>query len=487
MGRGVPLNHGVGMSAAWPAGADACPPVEAALVRLVHGLGYEDLSPETFAGVGILMRDQIALEIGCSQLPWSGQVLDYARAFGRPGRAVIAGTSDTMAPIDAAFVNATFGHAFEYDDAHRESASYPGSCVVAAALALGTELGLPMRDVITAIVAGYEAYTRIGNLAAPDLLTRGFQPHAVLSVFGAAAVVAKLQRFDPETTLNALSIAMSHASGAAEFTSTGGSVKRVHAGIGTTNGMRAAYMAAVGITGPRAFLTGHKGFYRTYLQRGPGAGAEAVFAPDAPFQIERVWLKPYCCCGCNHAYIDAMRPYAGQHAQIARIDARIQPSADVVVGPVNVNAWHPQNIVHVQYSAPVQMALTLHGLGNGYAAHFDYLQGELDLTSVAETARRIHLEVVPDMDRQYAGKFVADLDITFADGTTRHVFVEDPIGTAHNAMPRPDQNQKFAELTHRVIGTVQDGDLMTALDRLDPDLPAATLAALTRSVDVGQA
>ena len=158
-----------------------------------------------------------------------------------------------------------------------------------------------------------------------------------------------------------------------------------------------------------------------------------------------------------------------------------------MVGTVNVNAWNPQNIVHVQYSAPVQMALTLHGLGNGYAAHFDYLQGDLDLTSVVETARRIHLEVVPDMDRQYAGKFVADLDITLADGTTRHVFVEDPIGTAHNPMPRPDQDQKFAELTHRVIGTAQAGELMAALDRLDPDLPAAALAALTRPGEAGQA
>ncbi len=463
--------------------ADSCPPVEAALLRLVYGLRYEDLTPEALAGVSTLMRDQIALEIGCSRLPWSAQVLDYARAMGRPGRAVIAGTTETMAPIDAAFVNATFGHAFEYDDAHRQSASHPGSCVVAAALALGTEIDLPMREVITAIVAGYEAYTRIGNLAAPDLLTRGFQPHAALSVFGAAAVVAKLRGFDAETTLNALSIAMSHASGAAEFTSTGGSVKRAHAGIGTTNGMRAAYMAEAGITGPRAFLTGNKGFYRSYLQRGPGEDAEAGFDPAAGYEIEKVWLKPYCCCGCNHAYIDALRPFAGRHADIARIEARIQPSADVVVGTVNVNAWDPQNIVHVQYSAPVQMALTLHGHGNGFAAHFGYLQGELDIAPVVETVRRIKLTVVPEMDAIYRGKFVADLDVTFVDGTTQHIFVEDPIGTANNPMPRADQDQKFRELTHPVIGAAQANELMAVLDRLDPDLPAGSLARLMRPVD----
>lgn len=174
--------------------------------------------------------------------------------------------------MDAAFVNGAYGHGFEYDDAHGPSASHPGSCVIPAALAIGEELGSSLEDVITAMVAGYEVYTRLGVLAAPDLLRRGLHPHCVLSNFGAAAVSAKLRGFDSETTLHALSIALSHASGTTEYTSTGGSVKRIHAGIGTRNGMVAADMARAGITGPRAFLSGNKGFFRTLLQR----GAESV-------------------------------------------------------------------------------------------------------------------------------------------------------------------------------------------------------------------
>jgi 2-methylcitrate dehydratase PrpD len=130
--------------------------------------------------------------------------------------------------------------------------------VIPAALAIGEELGSTLEEVITAIVAGYEIYTRIGVLAAPDLLKRGFHPHAVLSNFGAAAVAAKLRKLDAETTLHSLSIALSHASGTTEYTSTGGSIKRVHAGIGTRNGMLSADMARAGITGPRAFLSGSK-------------------------------------------------------------------------------------------------------------------------------------------------------------------------------------------------------------------------------------
>jgi 2-methylcitrate dehydratase PrpD len=164
------------------------------------------------------------------------------------------------------------------------------------------------------MVAGYEVYSRIGVLAAPDLLRRGFHPYAVFSSFGAAAVAAKLHTFVAETMLHALAIALSDASGITEYSSTGGSIKRIHAGIGTRNGMVSADMAQAGITRPCAFLSGNKGFFRTFLQRPPADGAEAHFSLDRGFEIATVWLKAYCAYCYSHAYIDALRPFAPRRA-----------------------------------------------------------------------------------------------------------------------------------------------------------------------------
>lgn len=457
---------------------EGVPALEDALVRLIGELDYDGLSAATIAGVSTLMRDQIALQVGSSRLPWSEQILAFARGRALPGDCVIAGKADRMSATDAAFVNASFGHGFEYDDAHRESASHPGSCVVTAAMAIGAEIGANMRDVIAGIVAGYETYTRIGNLAAPELLRRGYQPHAVLSVFGAAAVTAKMKGFDPLTTLHALAIALSHAAGTVEYASSGGSIKRVHAGIGTRSGMFAAEMAVAGITGPTAFLSGGKGFYAIFPQRLPETGAELAFAPGQPFEIERVWLKPYCCCGCTHAYIDAMRPLAPRLDEIAGITARIQPSANVVVGTSNAHAWDPQNIVQLQYSAPVQMGLALNGMGNGYVTHFDFLEGRLDLSPAVRTAQLIELVVDPTLDARYPGKFVADLTVRWKDGSSQEVFVEDPIGTASNPMPPADQAWKFGDLTTTILGAERSAALSDALELLDPDRPAREIASL---------
>lgn len=453
-------------------------PVEAAAARLVADLDHDTLPPEALAGARRLMQDQLGLQVGCAALPWSRAVVDLMRARHAPGRAHVVVSGEEMSPGDAAFVNATLGHSFEYDDAHRASSSHPGSCVVSTALAIGEEDGATMREVLLGIVAGYEAYTRIGVLAAPDLLERGFHPHALLSPFGAAATVAKMRGFDAEQTTHALAIAMSHCSGTTEYTSSGGSVKRVHAGIGTRNGIRAAEMAAAGITGPLAYLTGSKGFFGVYKGREISTAAAERFAPDRPFEITRLWIKPYCCCGCCHAFVDGARTLVDRAGEIETVELGIQSGGDVVVGNRNAHAYAPQTLENLQYSLPFQFALSATGHGNGFTTHHDYLEGRLKLTDdsdVAQLARRIRITPNPDLDARYPGKWVADIAVTFTDGSRTTLFVEDSTGTAENPISQPELDAKFRDLTAARLGPDRAEELLHTIATGDLDAPVETL------------
>ncbi|KZB83131.1 MmgE/PrpD family protein [Amycolatopsis regifaucium] len=456
--------------------------LETAAARLVTELTYDRIPADALAGARRLLQDQLGLQVGSAALPWSQAILDVTRAAHVPGTAHVTATGDAMGAADAAFVNATFGHGFEYDDAHRASSSHPGSCVVSAALAVGEELGATLRDVVTAVVAGYEVYTRIGNLAAPELLERGFHPHGLLSNFGAAAVTAKLRGFDVETTVHALSIALSHASGTTEYTSSGGSIKRAHSGIGTRNGIRAAELAAAGITGPTTFLSGRKGFFQTFAGR--SVTDTAAFDLDRPFEITRVWIKPYCCCGINHAYIDGARQIEARPSEIDSVLLGIQTGGDVVIGNQNANAYAPKLIEHLQYSLPFQFALSVLGYGNGFTTHHDYLAGRLDLgedSDAAAMARRVKIEVKPELDRAYPGRWVGDITVTYRDGTTEHVFVDNPAGTAENPMSQEDLDAKFRDVTEGALGRERSDALLRAIHTLDPDQPAAEFAALLKA------
>lgn len=460
------------------------PSLEQAVARFVTSFDLGTLTQGGRDGVKRLMQDQLGLQVGCSRLPWCRQVERYALSQARPGRSRIVASDRLVSAADAAFLNATFGHSFEYDDAHRESASHPGSCVVSTALAVGEELDAPLDEVVAAIVVGYEVYTRIGCLAAPDLLTRGFHPHAILSTFGAAAVTARLRGLDERTTWHALAIALSHASGTTEYTSSGGSVKRVHSGIGTRSGIIAVDMASAGITGPLDYLAGPKGFYRAFLQRPVASDALSWFEPSAPFQIEKVWIKPHLCCGCIHAYIDAARTLRERAGEITAIRIRIQRSANTVVGNKNVHAYAPETIEHVQYSLPVQMAFTLLGLGNGYQVHLGYLDGKIDLSPdgrILQLARTIEIIEDPELDRRYPGKFVADVTATFRDGTSSHVFVEDSAGTVENPLSQAMLDEKFGEIATAVFDQDKSAALLQAIKSLDGSARASSLTALAAS------
>lgn len=457
--------------------------LEEAAAALVTDLTFDAIPADALTGARRLMEDQFALQVGCSSLPWCQAVLDLTRASHTPGTASVTASDDKFSAADAAFVNATFGHSFEYDDAHSASLSHPGSCVVSAALAVGEEIGADLRQVIEGIVAGYEVYTRIGTLAAPMLLANGFHPHSVLAPFGAAAVTAKMRGFDAETTRHALAIAFSHSSGSTEYTSSGGSIKRIHSGIGTRNGIRSAEMAAAGITGPSAFLSGAKGLYNTFVKRELTDADTERFALDRPFEIAGPLFKPYCACGYNHAFIDGARRFTDRVGEITAVELAIQPSGDVVVGNKNVSAWAPQKIEQLQYALPFQFSLAVLGIGNGYSVHKAYLDGDLDLgadSNVATFARKVAIRPEPELDKDYGRKMVGDITVTFADGSSEHVFVEDSVGSAANPMSEQTLDEKFRDLANGELGEQRAGELLDAIKNAPLATPAKDFAALLR-------
>ncbi|EER60282.1 MmgE/PrpD family protein [Acidovorax delafieldii 2AN] len=453
--------------------------LEVAVAQFVVGFGSSDIDAVARASALSLIKDQLAIQVGASRLPWSRQVR-AARQL-RPGKSTIVGERETVAAADAAYINATYGHGFEYDD--YAGNAHPGCCVVPVALAVGEELGASLEQMLVAMVAGYEAYVRIGRLGSPDLLNAGWQPHSVLANFGAAAVAAKLHGLDAERTLHALSIALSHASGTTEYASTGGSIKRAHAGMAARNGVEAVDLARAGITGPRRFLTGDRGLYRTFIRKVVTDEARGDFLPGQPLQISQLSFKAYCCCAANHAYIEGMAGVRSRAGSIESVEARIQTMSDAIVGTRNAHIYQPRNIEELQYSLPTQMALSALGLGNGYRVHRDFLEGRLQLTPESEAlqfARRIKLTVSRELDEKYPRKFVADMTVRYADGSSEDIFVDRVTGRPDKPYTPQEHQAKLDELTLEILGRERANQLFQLVDSFPSPRPVGELTALLR-------
>jgi 2-methylcitrate dehydratase PrpD len=448
--------------------------IERAVAKFIVGFGSEHIDADAREDLKALIKDQLAIQIGASQLPWSRQVHRFRKP--QPGEATVVGETKKAIAADAAYLNATYGHGFEYDDFAGNA--HPGCCVVPTAIAVGEELGASFEDVIVAMVAGYETYVRIGYLCSPALLNAGWQSHSVLANFGAAAAAAKLYGLNEDATFHAIAIALSSCGGPTEYASTGGSIKRVHAGMSVRNGIEAADLARAGITGPRRYLIGDRGFYRMFVKNDVDDSNADTFGLNEPLQLRQLKFKPYCCCAATHGYIDALLPVRGRADDIIAIDTRIQTMSDAIVGNRNANIYAPRNIEELQYSLPAQMALSVLGLGNGYKAHRGYLDGKLSLapdSPAIQLTKKIKLTVSPELDAKYPRTFAAEMTVHFKDGTSVHLFNDKIKGGPANPFTIDEHRVKLDELTEDVIGLETSARIFDMVDSSEPDMPIREL------------
>ena len=112
----------------------------------------------------------------------------------------------------AALLNASMGHALDFDDALDTGGSIrPGVSVLGAVLAVCDSIGgATGRDMLLAVALGLDVSCRI---ALASTLDRGCHRTAATGVFGAAAAAGKLLELTPEQMLAAFGIAYSHAAG----------------------------------------------------------------------------------------------------------------------------------------------------------------------------------------------------------------------------------------------------------------------------------
>src|SRR5688500_7173599 len=150
------------------------------LARFGANLRYEDLPPAVIERIKLSVLDSIGCCLFGATLPWTRKVAELADSERAAPAASYIGMGRKSSLALAALVNGTSGHAFELNDIHKESIVHAGSIATPVALAFAEEQGgAPGRDVITAMVAGYEIGHRVGAAATMSLFFRGFHPQEI--------------------------------------------------------------------------------------------------------------------------------------------------------------------------------------------------------------------------------------------------------------------------------------------------------------------
>jgi 2-methylcitrate dehydratase PrpD len=420
-----------------------------------------------------VVLDQLGCQIACSTLPWSLQTRDAVLALGTGGGATIVYHGDRVGVDNAAFLNSAFGHGNEIDDASVRTPSHCGSVIVPAALAVAEHRRSSGRAVLEAVIIGYEVWMRISYATEPQMRRRGHHSPPAHGPFGAAAAVAHLMGLDQRTTLNALAIAGSHAAGLAEYTRGGGSVKRIHCGIGSMAGVRSAFMAAYGMTGPPAVLEGERGFCNVFA--GECDLAQLVRGLGSDYDILQTGFKRYSCAFVSHTALEAMDAICARH-QLTAADI-----AGVTVG-VNADAAKhfyaggpPTDLLTAQFSLGHSLAIRLLRTGNG---PWDWRVEDLGAPDVIAFASRVRTVVDPVADREKHDNMGALVQVTTRDGRTFEERQRYSKGLPENPLSDDEFAAKFTSLAVPQLGTTAATRIIDWVERLDAHDDAATLIPL---------
>ena len=132
-------------------------------------------------------------------------------------------------------------------------------------LALGERLGSSGRDILTAMVCGYEVAGRISGPVSPDFRDRGHHGSA-MAIFAAAVAAGKLLKLNVDQLTQTIALTATSASGLVKAADT--SVAReYHAGLVTRAAIDAALAAQKGFIAEESVLEGPTGFLNVYRAR----------------------------------------------------------------------------------------------------------------------------------------------------------------------------------------------------------------------------
>ena len=200
-------------------------------------------------------------------------------------------------------------HILEVDDLHRQSVVHPGCVVIPTVLSLALREGLSGRELLEAVLRGFEACTRIGNSVGPTHY-KIWHNTATCGTFGAAYAAGTILGLSKSQLRDALGNAGTQSSGLWEFVESGTMSKHLHAGRAGQSGVIAADLARYGLSGSPTILEGKRGFYAACC---PDANPEALLSnPEGKWQLHHTSIKPWPCCRHTHPAIDAALEISNQ-------------------------------------------------------------------------------------------------------------------------------------------------------------------------------
>jgi 2-methylcitrate dehydratase PrpD len=393
----------------------------------------------------------------------TGQIIsEWVRDIGaREESSVVASDLRTTAAF-ATLVNATAGHALEYDDTAVFSGHYANP-VTAAALAVGEKLGASGEEVVLAWMTGYEVIAAVAKATntpkGNSLLVNGFFNQGFYPVFGVAALAGKLMGLDAWQIRMAFGNAATAMSGMMK--NRGSHSKAFTAGNAAMHGVMAAELASRGFTANEDIFDTDIGAAR--LMNLEYGDAEAMLEGLGDWHIAQhgTNLRLHASCMAGHWSAEALREIVEKE--------KFDP-ADVVSIHATVNDF-------LMPSKPYHAPTT--GLTAKYSVEYDLaamaVDGRLGIAQFTDEAvnrpevrdvmSKVELELVEGLPGSVP--LESTVTVVLDDGRTLQATNNLTRGNMGDPLSRAELLGKFAECSEGLLAPTERDEIIDLCDRLE--------------------
>jgi 2-methylcitrate dehydratase PrpD len=380
----------------------------------------------------------------------------YVATMAGPAEARVLGTSVHCSAPLAALANGTAGHADEIDGVH-VIGGHPGATLVHAAVALAERQAVPGKDLLNAVVLGYDVGVRLieacGGLF--GVKERHHLNSDFLHAIAASVACARIMSLDPAQYCHAMALATFQANGlCALFQERQHISKAFCNGQYASAGVSAALMATLGFEGCDDILEAPHGLLDAW---GDKSATEAVtrglgrdFAVmGANFKFVRAGYP-------IHAAVEAATSLMARHGIVAETISAIEVGLPArALRVVNDRQMH---------DICLQDMLAVALLRGGLRLDETYFPTVLDDPAFTRMRARITPVVDPVLDTQAPDGRGAAVTISTLDGNTFHEHVDHPRG-------------------HSARGGATWADLSAKWHQASPDQDVDTWTASAQALD----
>jgi 2-methylcitrate dehydratase PrpD len=395
--------------------------------------------------------------------------IKYARTQGGTAEATVVTTNIRTSAVNAALVNAMFGHADETDDFHPATKAHPGCSVVPAALAMAEREGSTGLELLNAVTLGYDLCCRFLLALNADLVRATHRSaEGTSSTMGSVGAAASLARLDEKGMRHALSYAAQQVSGIWSWVRDAEHVEKAFdfSGMGARNGVTAAIMAQLQFSGVWDVFDGEHNVLIA-LSTDPRP-EEMVAELGSRFIVDETAIKPYSVGYPIQSPLDAFLTLHRQHKltpdNVERIVVTLPEDGARIV---NDRAMPDVNCQHIIAVALIDGTLSFED-----SHSYERMKDPKVLAAKAKV-QLVGDKALMDRDAPRSGK----VEVTLRDGRTVSHLTHHAPGTKENPMTTEQVSAKARNLMTPILGAEKTESLTRSVNALEDLKNARELGA----------